>query len=203
MTVDWFPVNILYSVFHRKKILKHEQAQLCFVMQPHLKTSGIKSFFLFLATILIIVSFAISLTGCSTFVSKRKNHNPELGNRIVKIAAQYKGTPYKWSGTTPDGFDCSGFTSYVYKKAGMTIPRTTSLQYGSGQSVNRSDLQKGDLVFFMQWPVIGFILPPNHVGIYIGNNQFIHAPSSGGSVRYDSLNNSYWKSHYKGARGFN
>ena len=156
-------------------------------------------FSFFLLNTLIIVHFALLLPGCSTF-SKRERHHPELGNRIASIAAQYEGAPYKYGGTTPAGFDCSGYTSYIYKKAGITIPRTTSLQYSSGSSVAKSELRRGDLVFFMRWPLIGMILPPYHVGIYVGNSKFIHAPSTGGSVRYDSLNNSYWKSHYKGAK---
>lgn len=169
-------------------------------MKIQFRISDTKSFLLFLFSVIIIVNFALLLPGCSTFLSKRKHYNPDFGNRIVSIAAKYKGIPYKYGGTTPDGFDCSGFTSYVYTKAGKTIPRTSSLQYSSGSGVAKSDLKKGDLVFFMRWPVIGFILPPNHVGIYVGNNKFIHAPSTGGSVRYDSLDNSYWNSRYKGAR---
>lgn len=168
-------------------------------MKTHLKISSKKSFLTILLGTIIIVNFAFLLPGCST-LSKRKRHNPELGNRIVNIAKKYQGSPYKYGGTTPAGFDCSGYTSYVYKKAGIAIPRTASLQYSSGSSVAKSDLKKGDLVFFMRWSLVGMILPPNHVGIYVGNNRFIHAPSSGGKVRLDSLNNSYWESHYKGGR---
>lgn len=169
------------------------------MMKTQSQTNSVRSSFFLLASIVIIFNFTILLSGCSTF-SKRRHYNPEIGNRIVNISAKYKGTSYKYGGTTPDGFDCSGFTLYVYKKVGIIIPRTTSLQYGSGLSIAKSDLNKGDLVFFMRWPVIGFILPPNHVGIYVGNNKFIHAPSSGGKIRYDSLSNSYWKNRFKGAR---
>jgi cell wall-associated NlpC family hydrolase len=168
-------------------------------MKTQSKINTVKSFSFLLVSIIFIFNFTILLSGCST-LSKRKHYNPELGNRIVDIAAKYKGTPYKYRGTTPAGFDCSGYSSYVYKKAGIEIPRTTSLQYSSGSSVAKSDLKKGDLVFFMGWPIIGMILPPNHVGIYVGNNRFIHAPSSGGKVRHDSLNNSYWNNRFKGAR---
>ena len=160
------------------------------MMKTQSKTNSVRSFS-FLLTIL--------LSGCST-LSKRKHYNPEIGNRIVNIAAKYKGTPYKYGGTTPDGFDCAGYTSYVYKKTGIIIPRTARLQYNSGRSVAKSDFKKGALVFFMRWPLIGMILSPSHVGIYVGNNKFIHAPSSGGKIKYDSLSNSYWKNHFKGAR---
>jgi len=169
------------------------------MMKTQSKTNSVRSFSFLLTSIVIIFNFTILVSGCST-LSKRKHYNSEIGNRIVNIAAKYKGTPYKYGGTTPDGFDCSGYTSYVYKKTGITIPRTARLQYNSGRSVAKSDLKKGDLVFFMRWPLIGIILPPNHVGIYVGNNKFIHAPSSGGKIKYDSLSNSYWENHFKGAR---
>ena len=165
--------------------------------QPHLKIA--KQVFFILFRVLIVISVTVLASGCST-LTKRAHYHPELGNRIVNIATQYKGTPYREGGTTPYGFDCSGFTSYVFKKAGITIPRTTGLQYDSGSRVAKSDLMKGDLIFFMRWPLAGMILPPNHVGIYVGDGQFIHASSKGAAVRYDSLNNPYWKSRYKGAR---
>ncbi len=172
-------------------------------MKPHLEISPfkslLKSFFIILFGTILIVNAAFLLSGCS-MLSKRTHHNPELGNRIAAIALNYKGTPYQYGGTTPAGFDCSGYTSYVYKKAGIDIPRTTSLQYRSGISVDKSGLKKGDLVFFMRWPLIGMILPPTHVGIYVGRNQFIHAPSSGGKIRIDSLSSGYWNNRFKGAR---
>ncbi|MBC2714002.1 MAG: C40 family peptidase [Desulfobacteraceae bacterium] len=138
------------------------------------------------------------IAGCGSF-SKRKHYNSSLGEKIVKIAVRYKGFPYKYGGTTPKGFDCSGFTSYVFKKAGIEIPRTAGAQYRQGSSVSKSDLKKGDLVFFTRWGLIGKIFSPGHVGIYIGNDRFIHAPSKGGKVRIDLLNNVYWKRNYKGA----
>ncbi len=172
-------------------------------MKPQLIITGAKFRLIILCSILLVFAYAFLLPGCSTFLSSRKAYSPETGNRIVAIAVQYRRTPFRWGGTTPDGFDCSGYTSYVYRKAGIKIPRTASMQYDSGHSVSRSDLRKGDLVFFMRWPVIGFFLSPSHVGIYVGNNRFIHSPSSGGSVRFDSLDNTYWKSRYKGARFYN
>ena len=168
-------------------------------MKTHHEISPVKSFLIILLGIILTVHAAFLLSGCS-MLSKRTHHNPELGNRIVTIALNYKGSPYKYGGTTPAGFDCSGYTSYVYKKAGIDIPRTTGSQYRSGRSVAESGLRKGDLVFFMRWPVIGMILPPTHVGIYVGSNQFIHAPSSGGKIRIDSLNNGYWNNRFKGAK---
>jgi cell wall-associated NlpC family hydrolase len=95
---------------------------------------------------------------------------------VIAIAKDYMGVPYKWGGTTPKGFDCSGFTQYVFKKAGVSLPRTSSAQGKVGTKVSRSELRSGDLVMF-----------PGHVGIYIGDGMFIHSPSPGKSVRIDDL----------------
>lgn len=100
------------------------------------------------------------------------------GNAIVDYAYQFLGTPYLWGGTSPSGFDCSGFTQYVFKNAaGVSLPRTTYDQINVGIAVSYSDLQPGDLVF----PHTG------HVGIYIGGGQMIHAPSSGDVVKVSSV----------------
>lgn len=95
---------------------------------------------------------------------------------VVSIARNYIGVPYRWGGTTPSGFDCSGFTQYVFRKAGVSLPRTSAEQGRVGTKVSRSELRAGDLVYF-----------PGHIGIYVGNGQFIHSPSPGKSVRIDSL----------------
>lgn len=95
---------------------------------------------------------------------------------IVSIARQYLGVPYRWGGTTPNGFDCSGFTQYVYRKAGISLPRTSYEQRFVGKKVSRSELRSGDLVLF-----------PGHVGIYVGDGMYIHAPQPGQSVKISSL----------------
>ncbi len=100
------------------------------------------------------------------------------GNAIVDYAYKFLGTPYKWGGTTPDGFDCSGFTQYVFKNAaGVSLPRTTYDQINVGVAVSYNDLQPGDLVF----PHTG------HVGIYVGGGQMIHSPSTGDVVKVSSV----------------
>ena len=107
------------------------------------------------------------------------------------------GSPYRYGGTTPRGFDCSGFTSYVFRESvGVQLPRTASEQYAAaGQPVAREALVAGDLVFFRQ---SGRRI--DHVGIYVGEGRFIHAPSRGGRVRIDALSNPHWTRTYQGAR---
>ncbi|MCR9140678.1 MAG: C40 family peptidase [bacterium] len=115
------------------------------------------------------------------------------GKGIVQLAQKYLGTPYRYGGNSPAGFDCSGFTSYVYKKAGYRLPRATTGQYGKMNAVRAPKI--GDLVFFR---TSGKRI--SHVGIYVGNYQFIHAPSSGKTVSYADIRNSYWKPRYAGSR---
>ncbi|UOF89319.1 NlpC/P60 family protein [Fodinisporobacter ferrooxydans] len=114
-------------------------------------------------------------------------------NQIVSIAGQYTGVPYAWGGTTPSGFDCSGYTQYVFSQAGVSLNRTSQGQFSQGMSVSRSELKPGDLVFFSTYGP-----GATHVGIYIGAGLFIDAEDSG--VRVSSLSNTYWGPRYIGAR---
>ena len=118
------------------------------------------------------------------------------GTRLVEDAAQYLGTPYRYGGSSPGGFDCSGFTSYIFGRAGISLPRTAAGQYSVGTAVAQSDLQPGDLVFFA-----GGGSGIDHVGIYAGNGQMIHSssPRSGGVI-YTPLSSSYYANSYVGAR---
>lgn len=94
------------------------------------------------------------------------------GNAIVEIASQYVGVPYLWGGTTPEGFDCSGYTSYVYAQVGITLPRTSSAQRGAGTVVSRADAQPGDLIW-----------TPGHIAIYAGGNMQVDAPVPGKTIQ--------------------
>ena len=114
---------------------------------------------------------------------------------IIATAKQYMGVPYVWGGTSPSGFDCSGLTYYVFRKHGINLNRNSAAQYEHGTYVAKSNLQPGDLVFFANTYRQGI----SHVGIYIGDGKFIHASSSQG-VTISLLSNSYWASHYYGAR---
>lgn len=116
------------------------------------------------------------------------------GQAIVDEAKKYLGVPYVWGGTTPDGFDCSGLVQYVCRDLGITVDRVTYDQINNGVSVPRSELAPGDLIFFAKDGDV------HHVGIYVGNNEFIHAPRTGDVVKISSLSESYYSEQYYGAR---
>jgi cell wall-associated NlpC family hydrolase len=103
--------------------------------------------------------------------------------------------PYRNGGTDPSGFDCSGLVQYVFAEEGIALPRTVGEQFHSGQPIKSDELEPGDLVFFTT------VAPgASHVGIAIGGDEFVHAPSSNGEVRVEHLSASYWARRFVGAR---
>lgn len=136
----------------------------------------------------------VELRDASSLPSRDGNGFTRTGSRVVEYSKNYLGTPYVYGGETPSGFDCSGFTSYVYKQFGVSLPRSSASQASIGTPVSRANLLPGDLVFFDTYGGI------SHVGIYVGGDNFIHATVPGDVVRISSLNASYYSSRYVTAR---
>ncbi len=122
---------------------------------------------------------------------------PQVPNQasVVSTALALRGTPYRNGGADPMGFDCSGFTQYVFFHHGTALPRDVRGQFDRGAMVSRSEIAAGDLVFF-QTTGRG----PTHVGIAVGGGQFVHAPSTSGVVRVERMDVAYWTRRYVGAR---
>lgn len=145
---------------------------------------------------------ADGLVGAATYRALVGREIPEVSRagssslirRVVQTSLQYVGVPYSFGGTTPSGFDCSGYVRYVFANAGVYLPRMADEQYGAGYSVSYGNLQPGDLVFFSTYTA-----GVSHSGIYLGNGSFISSSSSRGVV-VDSLSSGYWSSCYIGAR---
>lgn len=121
-----------------------------------------------------------------------------MGATVADDALALVGSAYRYGGSSPgDGFDCSGLTQFVLARRGVTLPRTTADQFRAGDSIDRDDLEAGDLVFFS---TLG--PGPTHVGIVTDAvaGEFVHAPADGSRVRVDSLNGAYWRTRWVGAR---
>lgn len=138
---------------------------------------------------------AVSATALKNSSNYIAGSSSSQADAIIATAKQYIGVPYLWAGSSPSGFDCSGFVQYVFKAHGISLNRTAATQYKHGSYVSKSNLQAGDLVFFQNTYKAGI----SHVGIYIGDGKFIHASSSKGVV-ISNLSSSYYVSHYYGAR---
>lgn len=160
-----------------------------------------------LSRLIVGIVFTVGISACTTTSHHAKRPyskppiNVSVGNgpmrELAVEAMKYRGTPYYFGGSSPEqGFDCSGLVQYSAKRAlNVNVPRMTSKQSEFGHSIDLDQIQAGDLVFF------NITSQPNsHVGIYIGDNYFVHAPSSGGVVRVDSLGNPYWAPRINQAR---
>lgn len=126
--------------------------------------------------------------------TSRGQRDGVLASQIIQTAKRYLGVPYVWGGASPSGFDCSGFTQYVFSQYGINLPRTADIQFNVGIPVQYAQLQPGDMVYFSTYAP-----GPSHVGIYIGEGKFINATSSRG-IAIDRMNSSYWGPRYIGAK---
>jgi cell wall-associated NlpC family hydrolase len=133
-------------------------------------------------------------------LAKERMYGPEyFRDEIVETAERFIGLPYRWGGSSArTGFDCSGLTMAVYQLNGLSLPRSSWAQYRAGNPVRRRALDKGDLVFF----ATSGGKRVSHVGVYAGDESFIHAPGKGKKIRVDSLSNRYYAARYLGARTY-
>ncbi|OGO76707.1 MAG: hypothetical protein A2Y23_10880 [Clostridiales bacterium GWB2_37_7] len=135
--------------------------------------------------------------GSSAQATSRSNSEHEAGSKIAAYAKKFLGVPYKWGSSSGKSFDCSGYVMYVFKNFGISLGHGADDQFSAGSKVAKADLQPGDAVFFTT-----YTKGASHVGIYVGDNKFIHASSSGGGVIITALDSSYYKSRYLGARRY-
>lgn len=140
----------------------------------------------------IFISLFVLISACQ---NTQTTHTPHTytARAAAGVAKSMIGQPYRFGGQAPGGFDCSGLVWYSYKKVGVKIARTSKELRKQATKVSRKKLKAGDLVFFKGWIRTG------HVGIYLGNGLFIHAPSSGKKVKTDRLDRGYWHDHFKSA----
>jgi murein DD-endopeptidase len=156
------------------------------------------------STVFLIGLLFFAVAGCAGTPQPAGSQPSEqrsgsVGERAALQAAQLVGKPYRYGGTSPStGFDCSGLVQYSYAQAGRKLPRSTDDQRVAAQRIRVSELRRGDLVFFDQEGK-----KSSHVGIYVGNGEFVHAPSSGKRVRRDRLDAPYWSKHISEARRLN
>jgi len=140
----------------------------------------------------------IALVSCASAPSRAPSAevSPAVGDRAAASAAKMVGKAYHFGGASAStGFDCSGLVQFGYRQAGVALPHNTEAQRRSSQPLRLSSLRRGDLVFFDQEGKKN-----SHVGIYLGDGRFVHAPSSGKYVRTDRLDSPYWKKHISEAR---
>ena len=134
------------------------------------------------------------VAGCAS-TSNVPVADPASADRAAGYALKMVGKPYKYGGSGPAGFDCSGLVQYSYKQAGVKLPRETGDLLRTSTPLRGSHLRRGDLLFFDQEG-----RKKSHVGIYLGDGRFVHAPSSGKQVRTDRIDSPYWKKHLSEAR---
>jgi cell wall-associated NlpC family hydrolase len=155
-------------------------------------------------TLIIVAMAAVAaLAGCGGYSpvdkpsgdpGEQSRDTRDPGKTVVQVAEEFVGTPYRSGGTTTHGVDCSGLSFAVYRRVGIKLPRTSEAQARVGNHIDRDELRAGDLVFFGSGSNV------NHVGIYANDGEFIHASTRARSVRFDRLDNKYFRNRYIGAR---
>ncbi len=147
----------------------------------------------------IISNFFVVIPESYTAARSPEPGRHNLRRELVRTAHGFIGIPYRWGGESErSGFDCSGLTMVVYRQSGLNLPRVSRNQYQAGRKISPGSIQKGDLVFF----ATGNTRQVSHVGIYIGNGKFIHAPSTGRNVTIERMNNPYFRARFVGARTY-
>lgn len=147
-------------------------------------------FYLFLSCLLLCLA-GMALSGCASRPPAHPGPDATTAQSAhpgLRVAMSQLGAPYRYGGSNPQGFDCSGLVYYAFRKSGVRVPRTTGALLRAAQPVPLSRLHPGDLLFFRLSSKV------SHVGIYAGDGWFIHAPSDGKQVSYDSMRRGYWKS---------
>ncbi|HEY5761606.1 MAG TPA: C40 family peptidase [Rhodocyclaceae bacterium] len=152
------------------------------------------------ATLFVLagLALALGLSACSSAPS-RAGAVAGLSDRVAATAADtaagLTGRPYRYGGASPSGFDCSGLVHYSYARAGQTVARSTDTLWRTSAPISLREIRRGDLLFFDQEGK-----KSSHLGIWLGDGRFVHAPSSGGKVRVDRLESDYWQRHFVAAR---
>jgi len=160
-------------------------------------------------SVVAVIAISAALAGCATFakqpvpigetppvaeqptVSERPSVDSSRGETVAALARRHVGAPYRWGGSSPSGFDCSGLVRYVYAQVGVSLPHNAAQQYRLGAPVPRERLEPGDLVFFDRL---------RHNGIYLGDGRFIHARQTGRGVNIARLDDGWYASHWVGGR---
>ena len=146
--------------------------------------------------LVVLTAMAVGLTSCSSpprtpeSTSRLAVPADPVRSQVVFTAMQMVGTPYRWGGSTPQGFDCSGLVQYAYSNAGLSLPRTAAAQMDASAPLTLEKAEAGDLLFFRDGR------HTSHVAIYLGQGRFVHAPSTGGQVSLDSFGNAYWRMRF-------
>jgi murein DD-endopeptidase len=158
----------------------------------------------FLSTlpIVMLMVMLLQLSGCAwrnpapAYSAGRPGSNAGVsvnGSRVATTATRLVGTPYRYGGTTPKGFDCSGLVYYSYQQAGQVVPRTSAAQFSAASQISFKDARPGDLLFFASRKSV------DHVAIYLGDDRFVHAPSNGKQVTVGKMTTPHYRDHFVAA----